>query len=89
MSVTEQQISQFIRETVQEPAQRLGLTLGELEGDFDLVGSGVLDSMRFVELLGAIEQRFNVQIELDGVDIETVTRVGGLIGVVLAASRNG
>jgi acyl carrier protein len=87
MTLTAERFRDFLRGQLEEPARLLGIPLDDLEPDFDLVGSGAVDSMRFVELLGSIEQEFGLQIDLDGVDIEKVTRVGGLTEVVLAAAR--
>jgi acyl carrier protein len=89
MSPTEREVGEFILEQVQDPARRLGLDLAALDSDFDLIGSGVLDSMRFLELLTAIEQRYKIEVDLNGVEIETVTKVGGIIDLVIAVKHNG
>lgn len=90
MNVTAQQVQAFILAQVRDPARRLGIDDREIGGDFDLVGSGVVDSMRFLELLTSIEQEFGLQIDLDGVNFETITKRDGLVQIVVAASqRNG
>jgi acyl carrier protein len=52
----------------------------------DILDAGILDSLAFVTLLFEIEQRFEVTIPLEQVDLEdlrTVDRIGALIDSLL------
>jgi len=58
--------------------ERLDLTSADVTPDLDLFSAGLVDSMGFMELLAAIEKRFGVEIDLDGVDPETLYSIEGL-----------
>ena len=50
--------------------------------DTDLLESGILDSFQFVELLLQLEQRFNLRIKIDDIDLEdlrTLARIARLV----------
>jgi acyl carrier protein len=55
--------------------------------DTDLVGSGILDSLALIELLHELEVEFEIEIPLDGVEIETFLTVERMVGFVLEATR--
>jgi acyl carrier protein len=57
--------------------------------DTDLVGSGVLDSLAFIELLHELEVEFEIEIPLDGVEIENFFTVQRIVGFVLEATGPG
>jgi len=50
----------------------------ELPDDFDLLLSGVVDSFEIIEIIGAIEAKFQVQLDLAMLDAEDLTRIGPL-----------
>ena len=53
-----------------------------MDNDFDLVKSGLLDSMAFVDLVGALEEKLNQQIDFEKVmEDERFTTVSGLISL--------
>ena len=50
--------------------------------DTDLLETGILDSFQFVELLLQLEQRFNLRIKIDDIDLEdlrTLARIARLV----------
>ena len=50
--------------------------------DTDLLETGILDSFQFVELLLQLEQRFNLRIKIDDIDLEdlrTIARIARLV----------
>jgi acyl carrier protein len=51
------------------PTERVG-------DDFDLLDSGVIDSIGTLELISAVEERFDITIDLEALDIEDLTKVG-------------
>jgi acyl carrier protein len=55
--------------------------------DTDVIEAGLLDSLALVELLAAIEQEFQVELPLDGLEIETFRSVDTIAAFV--ASMNG
>lgn len=66
-----------------------------LEVDSDeaeLIDSGLLDSLAFVELMFHLEQRFGIQVDLETVDLEdmrTVSRIAGFVGRLTAGATSG
>lgn len=57
--------------------------------DTDLVETGILDSLQFVELLVQLEQRFGLRIKLDDIeldDLRTLARIARLVAVNSAAA---
>lgn len=58
----------------------------QLEVDTDLLATGLLDSVAFVELLAALEHRVGAPIDLSDVDPAEFTTVRGLCGLALAQS---
>ncbi len=50
--------------------------------DTDLLGSGILDSLQFVELLLQLEQNFDLHIKIDDINLEdlrTLERIARLV----------
>lgn len=54
-----------VRELLASRMQALGLDAYDLRDDLDLVRSGLLDSLAFVDLLAALEQRTGRTIDLE------------------------
>jgi acyl carrier protein len=55
----------LMRELLVQRAQALGLDASDLRDDLDLVRSGLLDSLAFVDLLATLEQRTGRVIDLE------------------------
>jgi acyl carrier protein len=58
--------------------------LRELNDDYDLFLSGVIDSLGFVELVSATSQHFGREIDLEGLDPEKMTVFGPLCGYMVS-----
>ena len=57
--------------------------------DTDLLESGILDSLQFVELLYQLEQHFGFRMKIDDIDLEdlrTLTRIARLVAAKGAAA---
>jgi acyl carrier protein len=54
------------------------LSLTEIPDDFDLLLSGVIDSFGILEMMSAIEDEFQIQLDLALLDAEDITRIGPL-----------
>jgi acyl carrier protein len=52
--------------------------LADVPSSFDLLLEGVIDSFGVIELITQLEQRFGVEFDLDGLDVDDLTRVGPL-----------
>lgn len=60
------ELTRLLRERLSERAGRLGLRAEEITGSFDLVRSGLLDSLGFVDLLTEFEQVTDMEVDLAG-----------------------
>ena len=65
---------QVIRLFTQEQIKKFAsLSVNDFEEDLDLLGSGLIDSIGFIELFAAIEEEFEVQVNLESVPEEVFT----------------
>ena len=80
--LTPEQVAEGIREILRRTAAV------EIPGpDFDLLDSGVLDSLTFVDLVFEIEQRFGVVLDIENLDLESLRTPASLGAAVLEAAR--
>jgi acyl carrier protein len=69
-----------VRERLVARAERLGLRADELEGSLDLVRSGLLDSLGFVDLITDLEQEMGREVDLaTAFDKPGATTIDGVI----------
>jgi acyl carrier protein len=54
------------------------LNLTEIPDDFDFLLSGVIDSFGILEMISAIEDEFQIKLDLALLDAEDITRIGPL-----------
>jgi acyl carrier protein len=57
-----------------------GLLPGELDGDFDVLGSGIVDSLEFIDLLMGIEEAVGRPLALEGLDFEALDTLDAIVG---------
>jgi acyl carrier protein len=50
----------------------------QVPDSFNILSEGVVDSFGFIELLAALEQRFDMSIDLTGLEPEVLGRIGVL-----------
>jgi acyl carrier protein len=63
--------------------ERLGINERELTSGFDLVKSGFVNSLEFVEIVTQIEKHFDIEVDFDkALDSNDFTTFGGLIGTL-------
>jgi acyl carrier protein len=78
-----EQIKSFIFNQLQDKLQRLGIGMNELNGDFDLVKSGLLDSMAFVDLVVSLENNFGLEVDFEHAFLNpSFTSLSGLIETI-------
>jgi acyl carrier protein len=61
-----------------------GITVADAPGDLDLRGSGMIDSLGFVEVIVALEEKLDLELDLDGMDPEQITVLDPLAAYVAA-----
>jgi acyl carrier protein len=52
--------------------------------DVDLIGTGILDSLAFVELVLQLERRFAIRIAMDGVELDHFRTIASITSFVAA-----
>jgi acyl carrier protein len=57
--------------------------------DTDLIDTGLVDSLTFVEFLAQLEQEFGVQVSLEDLEIDHFRTVTRIAAFVATKSRNG
>ena len=71
-----------LRERLVVRAERLGLRSDELDGSLDLVRTGLLDSLGFVDLITELEQEMGCEVDLaTAFDKPGATTLDGVIGL--------
>lgn len=78
----QEQTRRFILDEIEKRAEMLGEDKSAVEkivaGKQSLVDSGIFDSLSFLDLLAAIEDKFDVEIDLTGYDLEYFVTLDGL-----------
>jgi acyl carrier protein len=71
-----------INNTLIPRLQRLGLSAADLTDDLDLVRSGVLDSLGFVDLIAGLEDSTGMRVDLEAaLSAPGATTLGGVINL--------
>lgn len=76
--VTADDVRTMIYEECAADLAALGLDAAALGEDCDLRTAGIIDSLGFIELVAALEGRLDVEIDLEALPPEDLTRVGAL-----------
>ena len=58
-------VEDVIREQVQSRLKDMGLDSSILDGKMDLLQSGIYDSMSFIDMLTAVEERIGTRLDLE------------------------
>jgi len=78
MSDRQQEIRAFLCDETDRIAQEKGIDVPELDDGFNLLESGLVDSIGLLDLLTAVENRFSIQVDFSDLDPEEFTTLGGL-----------
>jgi acyl carrier protein len=81
-------VRKFLLTRYSEPITALQLDVAKLPDDFDFLLSGVIDSFGILEMISAIEDEFQIRLDLALLDAEDITRIGPLARYI-AESANG
>lgn len=76
--LTEPRIRRFLVNKYRKPIEAIGLMPDDLADDFDFLLTGVIDSLGIVEMIGAIEAEFQIELDLGALDAEQITVLGPL-----------
>ena len=87
MNELEEQVREYILAVLRPKLDALDIPINSVGGDFDLVGSGVLDSISFIELVGALEQKFQFEMDFEGLDPADFTIIDGFVACAVESGR--
>lgn len=73
-----QEVREFLLSHYRAKFSSLKMDTATIRLDFDLLTEGIIDSLGLLEMISAIEERFQVTIDLEGLDAEQVTVLGPL-----------
>jgi acyl carrier protein len=77
------EVKEYIKSLLKEKLLLFDIAEDELKDGFDLVKSGLLDSMAFIDLVARLEEEFNVEIDFEeAAESEEFTRLGGLLNLI-------
>lgn len=84
--VTADTVRAFIGESLERELTAIGVTADDLSEQLDLHATGVVDSFGILELITAVEERFDLEIDFEELDPEDLTVVGPFCRFVAAAA---
>ena len=86
MSVSSEAVAAFVVAELDEPLRDAGLDPREIGDDFDLLVSDIVDSLGMMELIMAVNERFELDVDFEGLDPEEFTVLGPLARYVAQAA---
>lgn len=92
MSVVKaEDVKKFIISHLGDSFSDVNVTEDTIADDFDLMKAGVIDSIGLIELISAIEDHFNIEVDFEAMDAKYITVIGPVCRYVeeRAQSRNG
>ncbi len=79
------EINNFLLAHLKGRLSRIGIEEREITPDYDLVKTGLLDSISFVDLLVEAEGQYNIQIDFEAAFQDPVfTTLSGLVDIIYA-----
>lgn len=75
----------LILELLRPALDEAALCVGELDDSFNLIESGLYDSIAFLSLIACLEERADLEFDLYDVDPDEFTTLGGLIHLLIGA----
>ena len=75
-------IKNFILEHLKSSFEDNGISIESIQKDFDLMKMGIIDSLGFIQLIGAIEEHFNIEIDFEELDADQLTVIETLCNYI-------
>jgi acyl carrier protein len=72
------EIRAFLLEKYADSLGAYGINAENVSDEFDFLTSGVIDSFGILEMISSIEDRFEIQLDLENLDAEKITVLGPL-----------
>ncbi|MRS01656.1 acyl carrier protein [bacterium] len=82
-------VREFLIDFLEERLVLNGYRAAEVTDDFDLLVSGVIDSVAFLEMIVALQEQFDVEFDFGEVDPEQLSIIGPLCRYVSSLKQKG
>jgi len=80
------EVSGYLMELISERLRVFDIKPAEVDDHFDLVRSGLLDSMSFIDLVASLEEKFHVEVDFERLsEDDALTNFGRLVEIINAA----
>lgn len=79
MSDKAQQIREFLVTQLRTTADASGIEVGDFADDFNLLESGLVDSINLLDLLATVEREFGLSIDFGAVGPDEFSHLGRLV----------
>ena len=84
--MNESEVREFIIGLLREKLMLFEIAESEIKDGFDLVKSGLLDSMAFVDLIAEAEEKYKVEIDFETLaDTLDFTSLGSVVNIIMNA----
>ena len=87
MSVSETDIKNHVVKYLMEKLESSGMDRYEIEEGIDRVGSGLISSLGFIELLASVEKQFDIEIDFEDRDTSEFTTFTGFVKLAADTAR--
>jgi acyl carrier protein len=90
--ITPEKVRTFLLDRYADKIKGMGLDPATIPDTFDFLLEGAVDSLGILEMVGAIEKEFGLELDLAGLDAEQMTVLGPLASYVAGhanTKRNG
>jgi acyl carrier protein len=74
--ITADQVRQFLLERYTPAFSSAGVSPHSLPDDYDLLERGIIDSIGILEMIGAVEAKFEIELDLERLDADLLTKIG-------------
>ncbi|MEA2275177.1 MAG: hypothetical protein QOC78_137 [Solirubrobacteraceae bacterium] len=88
MRPTADAVRAFVVSELDVALRRAGFDPDAVDDGFDLLTSGVVDSLGMLELIVAIDERYGLDVDFEGLDPEEMTVLGPLVRHVADAGAS-
>lgn len=84
------EVSGYLMQLISDKLRLFDVKAHEVDDHFDLVRSGLLDSMSFIDLVASLEDKFNVEIDFEKMaEDDAFTNIGRLTEIINDARNAG
>ena len=77
--VINEDLKQFVIDKIMKKSSLQGIKIDKIGDDFNLTGSGLFDSMDFLNLINEVEASFKLVVDFSEAAPEEFTTLGGFI----------